>query len=303
MDKLWLTNPQHAYADWQAREAAGADRRPFSQQSIIQHRAMFDRFYRYLVARGATVASFGADILDGFWLDGDAAHYSPATRMRYLKLIDRLCRHLVAIGVRDPNPAGTLVVGQHWPVDDPDVLFLPEDVDRDLQEFVGPRTDDDPAKLQKRAIVALFLGTGVTASEGRAVRIQDLIPHASPPYLHVSARRHKPSRTVHLEPFAVAALSTWLDVRRAWPADGDLLFSLTRTGTPITDMSFGNIVREALAGVGHEAEDMGPRLLRNTYCRRLLIRGVAPDAVTERLGLSSNRTVTRIAATIERPDT
>ena len=43
---------------------------------------MFDRFYRYLVPRGATVASFGADVLDGFWLDGDATKYSPAMRMR-----------------------------------------------------------------------------------------------------------------------------------------------------------------------------------------------------------------------------
>lgn len=47
---------------------------------------------------------------------------------------------------------------------------------------------------------------------------------------------------------------------------------------------------------------MGPRILRNTYCRRLLIRGVAPDAVTERLGLASNRTVTRIAATLDPPE-
>jgi site-specific recombinase XerD len=174
MDTLWHLDPARAYADWQTREAAGADRRPFSQQSIVQHRAMFDRFHRYLVARGATLASFGADVLDGFWLDGDAAHYSPATRMRYLKLIDRLCRHLVAIGVRDANPASDLVLGQHWPVDDPDVLFLPQDVDRALQEFVRPQPDDDPATLQKRAIVALFLGTGVTASEGRAARMQDL---------------------------------------------------------------------------------------------------------------------------------
>jgi site-specific recombinase XerD len=156
MDTLWHLDPARAYADWQTREAAGADRRPFSQQSIVQHRAMFDRFHRYLVARGATLASFGADVLDGFWLDGDAAHYSPATRMRYLKLIDRLCRHLVAIGVRDANPASDLVLGQHWPVDDPDVLFLPQDVDRDLQEFVRPQPHDDPATLQKRAIVALF---------------------------------------------------------------------------------------------------------------------------------------------------
>lgn len=301
MDTLWHLDPTRAYADWQKLEAAGANRRPFSQQSIVQHRAMFDRFYRYLIARGATVASFGADALDGFWLDGDAARYSPATRMRYLKLIDRLCRHLVAIGVRDANPASELVHGQYWPVEDPDVLFLPQDVDLALQEFVRPQIDDEPGMQQKRAIVALFLGTGVTASEGRATGIQDLNPHASPPYLHVPARPPKLSRTIHLEPFAVATLSAWLDARRTWPAGSDLLFSLRRTGTPITDMSFGKIVREAFATIGHEAEDMGPRILRNTYCRRLLIRGVAPDAVTERLGLVSNRTVERIAATIDVP--
>jgi len=302
MDKLWFSDPRQAYADWQVREAAGSDLRPFAERSIVQHRAMFDRFHRYLVARGATVATFGADVLDGFWRDGDAANYSPATRMRYLKLIDRLCRHLVAVGVRDANPASELVLGQHWPVDDPEVLFLPEDVDQDLQEFVRPQPSDEPAALQKRAIVAMFLGTGVTASEGRAARMQDMNPHASPPYLHVPARPPKRSRTIHLEPFAIATLGSWLVERRAWPAEGDLLFSLKRAGTPVTDMSLGKIVREAFAAIGYEAEDMGPRILRNTYCRRLLIGGVAPEEVTERLGLASNRTVDRIAATIDTPE-
>ncbi|MFM0610376.1 site-specific integrase, partial [Paraburkholderia sediminicola] len=40
----WTTEPHAAYLDWQATEAAGADRRRFSQRSIIQHKAMFDRF-------------------------------------------------------------------------------------------------------------------------------------------------------------------------------------------------------------------------------------------------------------------
>lgn len=298
MDKLWLTDPSRAYADWQAREAAGADRRPFAQQSIVQHRAMFDRFHRYLVGHGATVATFGADLLHGFWLDGEAASYSPTTRIRYLKLIDRLCRHLVEIGVRNSNPASELVWGEHWPTEDPEPLYLPEDVDQRLQDYVRPYISDDPTHLLRRAIVALFLGTGVTASEGRAARHQDLHPGATPPYLHVPPKPPKLARTIHLEPFAVAPLSAWLAARRDWPADGDLLFTLKRTGTPITDMSLGKIVREALDVIGHEAEDMSPRILRNTYCRRLLLRGVAPDVVTERLGLVSNRTVVRITATI-----
>ena len=44
IDRLRLTNPTLAYADWQTREAAGADRRPFSARSIVQHEAMFERF-------------------------------------------------------------------------------------------------------------------------------------------------------------------------------------------------------------------------------------------------------------------
>jgi integrase/recombinase XerD len=37
----WLTDPAGAYREWQAYEAAGADRKPFSPRSIVQHAAMF----------------------------------------------------------------------------------------------------------------------------------------------------------------------------------------------------------------------------------------------------------------------
>lgn len=172
----WLTDPSQAYADWQRHEASGSDRRPFAQQSIAQHRAMFDRFHRHLVGHGATLASFGPDHIDAFWLADQAATYTPSTRMRYLKLLDRLCRHLIDIGVRESNPAAGLVLLGRWPTEDPDALFLPEEADLRLQAFVRPHRGDSSETLQKRAIVALFLGAGLTASEGRAVRIQDMHP-------------------------------------------------------------------------------------------------------------------------------
>ncbi len=299
MKKLWLSDPARAYANWQTREAAGADRRPFSQQSIIQHRAMFDRFHRHLVGHGATLASFGPDHIAAFWLDPHATTYTPATRMRYLKLLDRLCRHLVDAGVRKTNPASELVLAGRWPQGDPEPLFLSEAVDACLQKFVRPKRNDDLVQLRCRAIVALFLGTGITAREGRMARTGDLHPDASPPYLHVTGKRPKAARTVHLASFAVAPLAAWLAVRPELPVAGDLLFALTTTGTPITDMSLGKIVRTAFDAIGLEADDMSPRILRNTYCRRALLQGISPDAVTLRLGLSSNRTVHRMLATIE----
>ncbi|SCU73649.1 hypothetical protein CNECB9_1260010 [Cupriavidus necator] len=112
---LWHTNPTAAYADWQAREAAGADRRPFSARSIVQHRAMFEHFRRHLLERGATLASFSPEHIAAPWHTPAGARHGVATRMRYLKLLDRLCRHLVAIGVRQTNPAAPLVREAHWP--------------------------------------------------------------------------------------------------------------------------------------------------------------------------------------------
>jgi site-specific recombinase XerD len=167
VDTLWLTNPALAYADWQRREAAGADRRPFAARSIIQHQAMFEHFRRHLLDADTTVATFGPDHIDTFWQAPDARGYSTATRMRYLKLLDRLCRHLVAIGVRKSNPAGQLVRDGHWPKAEPDPIYLPEDADARLQAWGQPHAGDDPAALRNRAIVALFLGTGVTRPAGR----------------------------------------------------------------------------------------------------------------------------------------
>ncbi|MGT2434129.1 tyrosine-type recombinase/integrase (plasmid) [Cupriavidus basilensis] len=299
MDSLWLTNPSLAYADWQGREAAGADRRPFAARSIVQHQAMFAHFRRHLLAADVTLASFGADHIDTFWQTPDARGYSTATRMRYLKLLDRLCRHLVASGIRKTNPAEKLVREGHWPEGEPVPIYLPDAVDARLQGWVQPHDGDDLAMLRSRAIVALFLGTGVTAAEGRAARHEDLQSGAAPPYLRVPAHGARDVRTVHLAPFAVPVLAAWSSRRAGLPMAGDLLFSLTPAGKPVTDMSLGKIVRAALETIAFEAEDMSPRILRNTYCRRQLLAGRSRDEVSKRLGLASTRTCDRIAATIE----
>ncbi|MFC4523647.1 hypothetical protein [Cupriavidus pinatubonensis] len=126
MDSLWLSNPNLAYRDWQAREAAGADRRPFSARSIVQHQAMFENFRRHLLARSATVASFGTADIEAFLQTPDARSYSPATRMRYVKLLDRLCRHLVFAGVRLDNPAALMLSAERWPDQEPTPQCLDE---------------------------------------------------------------------------------------------------------------------------------------------------------------------------------
>lgn len=297
MDTLWLTNPTLAYRDWQAREATGSDRRPFSARSIVQHQAMFEHFRRHLLARRTSVIAFGADDIEAFWLSAEARTYSQPTRMRYVKLLDRLCRHLVFTGVRQDNPAALLLAVERWPDVEPAPQYLDADADARLQaDLQSPA--DDLAQLRNRAIVATFLATGITAAEARAARIVDLVPDASPPYLFVPAHGPRDARTVHLPDFALPVLRAWLTRRKTMPIEGDRLFTLTPDGRPITDMSFGRVVSAALEAIGGADAKMSPRTLRNTFGRRQLLAGRTREEVSQMLGLSSHRTCDRVAATI-----
>lgn len=58
-------------------------------------------------------------------------------------------------------------------------------------------------------------------------------------------------------------------------------------------------MRDALQAVGFEGDDMSPRVLRNTFCRRQLLAGVSRLDVAALLGLASLHTCDRIAATID----
>lgn len=296
-NSIWLANPSLAYRDWQHREAAGSDRRPFSERSLVQHQAMFENFHRHLLCRDTNILAFGSADIEAFWQTAQGRSYSQATRMRYVKLLDRLCRHLVFEGVRLDNPASALLAAESWPDLDPTPHYLDAAEDEQLRRFLASPADD-VADLRNRAIVATLLGTGITAAELRRARLQELWLSASPPYLLVPAHGARDARTVRIEAFAVPVLRTWRSRREALSVGGDLLFTLTAEGGPVTDMSLGRIVATALRKIGYAGVEPSPRTLRNTFCRRQLLAGCPRDEVGRTLGLSSNRTCDRIAATI-----
>ncbi|MDO3615330.1 tyrosine-type recombinase/integrase [Ralstonia pseudosolanacearum] len=297
MDTLWLNNPERAYADWQEREAEGVDGQHFSERSRAQHQAMFEKFLRYLRETGRDLANYGDEHVAAF-CDSVGAR-SAATRMRYLKLLDRVGRQLVRADVRTSNPASEQLHKGHWP-DEDQPLFLPEDKDALLQAYTQPAPDDGLREVRVRAVVALYLATGVTLSEGIAAELDDLQLDATLPYLHVKAKAARSARTVPITPFALPALRTWLDRRAVEGTQGQALLTLHSDGSRINEASVGRIVKAALTKIDFVAPDMSPRVLRNTVCRRLLLDGVDQVEVNRILGLSSVRTVDRIAATIER---
>lgn len=66
----------------------------------------------------------------------------------------------------------------------------------------------------------------------------------------------------------------------------------------MTDEMLGRIVRDELLAIDIRLPDMSPRTLRNTFARRLLLAGKSNDDVMRALGLTSQRTVVRIRATL-----
>jgi len=296
--ELWRTDPEGAYGEWQRAEATGADRRAFAERSIVQHRSMFARFHRYLTGHGVTVMEFGTDHIDGFFadLDRDCAP-GTSTRLRYLKLLDRLSRHLSLLGLRTDNPAAALLPREHWPEDEPMPVFLWPDEDSQLHDLCRATDFESFREMRNRAIVALLLGTGIAAAELVALTVDDLDVGARAS-VFVRKRGPRIARRVPIDPFAVDLLRAYAKARAGLSVGDGLLFMATAGGKPMKPATLGQCVRAALRAIGAAAADESPRLLRNTYGRRHLLEGKTNEQVSNLLGLSSHRTATRLRETI-----
>lgn len=295
---LWIDDPAAAYRDWQATEASGADHRPFSARSITQHTAMFERFLRHLLAHKSTLVTFGAGHLESFFAHVDnRCTPGTTTRLRYVKLIDRLCRHLVGLELRRSNPATEFLRHEAWPEDEPVPLFLGAEADLLLQAFTQPLPAHAPRAIRNRAIVALLLGTGISAAEIRGATHEHLVIDAIRPHIYVPTRGARDERKVTLDAPYLPALLAW-QAQIIEPQPETWLFPAPRGSGAINDMLLGLIVKEALEAIGFCAPDMSPRILRNTYARRQLQHGRSNEDVSRLLGLTSQRTVVRLRATL-----
>ncbi|KXV03239.1 integrase [Caballeronia megalochromosomata] len=297
---LWLSDPEAAYSQWQREEATGADRRAFSDQSIVQHCSMFSRFNDYLSARRHSVVSFGSDQIQGFFdeLEHDCQP-GTTTRLRYLKLVDRFSRHLVAISLRTENPAAEMLAREHWPEDEPTPIYLSEWDDKRLQAVCVSASCESEKELRNTAIVALFLSSGITAAELSLLRVQDLEPDGNRPSVVVEKHSPRLARRVPVDGFALDALRAYHDARVELTCPTDWLFVATSGGKPMKPDTLLKCVRAALQRAGLSAADESPRLLRNTYGRRHIAAGKTNEQVSNLLGLSSHRTATRLRQTLE----
>jgi integrase/recombinase XerD len=300
---LWAENPLAAFSQWQHEEAVGAGRKAFSEQTIVQHCSMFGRFNSFLTERRVALNSFGTDhIADFFASLAHECQPGTTTRLRYLKLIDRLSRHLVAHAIRTDNPAGSLLAGERWPEDEPVPVYISADEDACLQKRCVPREFETFKDLRNVSVVAMFLASGITVAELQKMTIGDCEFEGARPSIFINKYGPRIARRVPLDRFAIDLLRMYLGRRLEMSSSGELLFVATAGGKPMKADTLGMCVRAALREVGATAADESPRLLRNTYGRRHLIEGKTNEQISSLLGLSSHRTATRLRQTLEAPD-
>ena len=150
-------------------------------------------------------------------------------------------------------------------------------------------------EIRNRAIVAMLLGTGITAAELVALAVDDLDVGVRPS-VFVTKRGPHLARRTPVDPFAADLLRTYVKARLGVSTPDNRIFIATAGGKPMKPATLGQCVRAALRLVGAAADDESPRLLRNTYGRRHLLEGKTNEQVSNLLGLSSHpnrHTVTR----------
>jgi site-specific recombinase XerD len=209
---------------------------------------------------------------------------------------------LIVLGLRTDNPTGGLLLKERWPEDEPTPAFLNSRDDARLRSMCVPLPFDSFKDLRNTAIVALLLGSGITAAELRTLVTDDLDVSSS--RVSVFVKKHGPriARRVPVDAFAADVLRLYLDARTKMSCQEKWLFIATASGTPMKTDRLGVYVRSAMRKADLSASDESPRLLRNTFCRRHLAEGKSSEQVSSLMGLTSYRTVTRLRETLAADD-
>lgn len=135
---------------------------------------------------------------------------------------------------------------------------------------------------RNRALVSLFSGAGLGVSEALSMAVGDLDETA--PRIRIGGVR---GRAVAVDPPVMAALTAWVEARRALGLADDAgpLFC-TRDGQPLE----ASYVRRLIARLGRDAGIEGvvnARTLRESYAVARLARGATVEDLREELGHAS----------------
>lgn len=184
------------------------------------------------------------------------------------------------------DPPKTTTKGKTFP---PEIL-----TENEIEALIGACSNRSLTGLRNRAMITLFLATGVRCSEALALRLVDLDLESKSKSVHVMRGKGSKDRVVGMKAGAVAIIEQWLAARRAAGIqDRAPLFCTikTRHGSRSASKSGSSIstayVRSALWRLGKQAgiaKRVHAHMFRHTFAADLRRRGVDIGVISKLLG-------------------
>jgi integrase/recombinase XerD len=246
-----------------------------AQRTVDAYRRDLADLARYL-GRAPTTA--GADEIEGWLADLRGRGQAPSSIARRAAAARTFYRHLVALGLREDNPAAEIDLPRRR-------RRLPRSLSLgEVERLIDAANGTTPRSLRDRALIELLYGGGLRVGEAVALERGDIDLEAR--IVRCIGKGDK-ERVVPLGTQAIEALRRYLSRgrpyldRRRRPE-----IFLNAQGGALTRAGAFLVVRRLAARAGLDPERVHPHLLRHSFATHLLEGGADLRSVQEMLGHS-----------------
>ena len=225
---------------------------------------------------GDTPATASADRLEGWLTDLRARGQAPSSIARRAAAARSFYRHLVALGLRDDNPAAEVDLPRRR-------TKLPRSLSpSEVERLINAANGVSPRALRDRALVELLYGAGLRVSE--AVGLERGAVDLERRLVRCVGKGEK-ERVVPLGSQAADALRRYLARGRPFldRRHRTALF-LNAQGGQLTRAGAFLVLRRLAAKAGLDPSRIHPHLLRHSFATHLLEGGADLRSVQEMLG-------------------
>lgn len=302
----WLTVPILAYSSWLS-SFDGTDI-AFSEGSKKVYISMWSKFIRYLEARNLSLLHVQSHHIASFL---DVHDLQKSHRQRYVRLIEKIYRHLMTLQLVSHNPgqqAGYERVGKG---NNDATRFLSREEQERLfnvlrQEFETAdksRGDKDCVeqwtRVRDAVVAATMVGGGLKVSEVIALTVNCSLRNSVITVPDGYGKDH----VARLFPIAQEALAVWWPWRNAHPEGMNLVFpaeikkrrnDMRRKTSSMHAATIYKRVTALMTQAGITGERACCQTLRNTYAAMLIDQGVSDAELSACLGLHLNLSAHRL---------
>lgn len=289
--EAWRNEPQRTFVAWLAQQRVVGVRQ-FRESSRETYASMFSWWLAALAAKGLGLLEAAPRDATEFFT---ARRFEPVSRRRYLQLLNKVYRHLGALGWEGPNPMlAELAKERALEIDLPPGLTAAQltQVVEELAQIPGWKGARD------RGAAALLLGAGLRANELIALRVGAVSAHYEILIQPEGVHREHITMILPDGPWR-GWYQEWLLTRHELSIPGDVLCPGTKKGVPYSPSGLYRRVNTWLAPLEEGLSQTGPNMLRNTFARQALSSGrYSAEQVREFLGHEELRATSRHIAAV-----